>query len=159
MQAGNYGFDGYNVDFEPDTGVTKDDSIAYAAFLNKFADVLHAHGLSLMVSIASWTPLWNWPLLSSTNVDKLQVMSTYAGNPNTWKRYFDKAISEINLKKLGIGLETVNPDTNQPLSEDELQFRFTNIISGKVSEIDIWDSPLMDNWWPYLESYTKGTAK
>jgi len=70
-----------------------------------------------------------------------------------------KAISEINLKKLGIGLETVNPDTNQPLSSDELQFRFTNIVSGKVSEIDIWDSPLMDDWWPFLESYTKGTTK
>jgi len=152
-QAMKYGYTGYHVDFEPHENILPTDAIAYADFLNKFANVLHSHGLEVSVAIDKFSAVWNWTALAATNVDKLMVMSTYAGNPNTWLENFNQAIAQIPMNKLGIGLQTVNPNTNIPLSDQELQYRFTNIMARGILEVDIWDIPLGDNWWSFLEKY------
>jgi len=152
-QALQLGFDGYNIDFEPTVGIEKEDAVAYVQFLNKFADVLHANGIEVSVDVATWSVLWDWPALNLSNVDKIMVMSTYAGDPDTWKKYFDLALAEISPNKLGLGLQTVNPNTNQPLSRQELEYRFSNILPSTVVEIDIWDSPLENNWWEFLARF------
>src|SRR5689334_13408042 len=124
---------------------------------------MHSHSIVVSVDIATWTPLWDWPLLNTTNVDKLmyveiyllifRVMSTYAGASDTWKKYFDLSLSQISPEKLGVGLESVNPNNNQPLTKAELEFRFSNIMNAPVEEVDIWCSPLEDNWWEFLAKF------
>ena len=80
-------------------------------------------------------------------------MSTYAGSADVWLRMFHQAVTQIPSSKLGIGLEMVNPNNNQPLTDAELDLRFTHIIAAKIEQVDIWRSPLGENWWPFLEKY------
>jgi hypothetical protein len=48
-------------------------------------------------------------------------------------------VNEINLTKLGIGLETINEDNNDlPFSLPELQERFNLIHNYSIQQIDIW---------------------
>jgi hypothetical protein len=93
------GFDGWNVDFEPTVRGTTADAVAYAGFLTKFADAMHAAGLRLSVDISLWNPLWcaarawvvgarrdltcgrNMPLLANTSLDRVVTMQTYTGAP------------------------------------------------------------------------------
>jgi len=57
--------------------------------------------------------------------------------------------------QLGIGLETVNTVNNQPYTDGELQQRFVLIMGKNVQEVDIWDMPIPDNWWPFLDRFSK----
>lgn len=78
--AVTYGYTGYNIDFEPEDGGiillvcfsyvssgTNDDAIAYVAFLNTFADALHAQGITITVDVASWNVFWNFTLLAEVS--------------------------------------------------------------------------------------------
>jgi len=149
-QALHYGFTGYNVDFEPTVNGTAADAQDYVKFLNEFAKQLHAHKIVLTVCIASWNPIWNWPLLGTTEVDKLMVMSTYATTWSIWENAFNNAVADIPLNKLGIGLEC---DTKVPLTEKDLDERITKLLAAKVQEIDIWQSPIPEHWWPWIEKF------
>lgn len=82
-------------------------------------------------------------------------MATYTGNMDLWKKAIDKAVKEIPLHKLGIGLQTINPNTGKPLTDEELNFRFQWIHYYKIQEIDIWKSPLKENWIPFLKKYAE----
>lgn len=82
-------------------------------------------------------------------------MATYTGNMELWKKALEKAVNDIPLNKLGIGLQTINPNTGKPLTNEELRFRFDWIHHYKIQEIDIWKSPLADNWIPFLKNYTQ----
>eukprot|EP01124_Arcella_intermedia_P026444 TRINITY_DN4969_c0_g1_i1.p1 TRINITY_DN4969_c0_g1~~TRINITY_DN4969_c0_g1_i1.p1 ORF type:complete len:223 (+),score=54.09 TRINITY_DN4969_c0_g1_i1:283-951(+) len=146
-------FTGFNVDFEPDAGIIPSDADDYVKFLNEFADVLHQNNLELTVDIATWSTLWDWPKLSQTKVDKFMIMSTYTGNETAWLIDFNKAIKDFPVEKIGIGLQTVNPNTGQPLTDQELEFRFQHILGGGIQEIDIWRMPIYQNWWGYIQQF------
>ena len=80
ISAVDNGISGYNVDWEPTSpNISTADAVAYAGFLDDFANALHDVGLSLSVDVATWTPLWNYTLLAATTVDQIMVMSTYTG--------------------------------------------------------------------------------
>ena len=57
----------------------------YADFLTKFGDALHAHGKVLTVDVASWSHIWNYSAIAASSVDRMMVMSTYAGA--SWGRH------------------------------------------------------------------------
>jgi len=142
-------FTGYNVDWEPTSNATAEDAINYAKFLSTFAASLHAIGKNLSVDVATWSNVWNYTLLSASGVDKVMTMSTYTNDTTTWKKQFDYAISTIALDHLGIGLED-----DLELSLDDLEYRFQEIVSYSVKEVDIWKMPIPDFWWPSLYKYT-----
>jgi hypothetical protein len=84
-------------------------------------------------------------------------MSTYTGDWTVFQQDFALAhqtwSSIGKLDHLGIGLETVNPDNNQPFTESELTERFELITQNGIQEIDIWSTPIPENWWPHIEKF------
>jgi len=146
------GYTGYNLDMEPDTA-TPEDAVNYAIFLEEFATALHAVGKELTVDIADWTPFWNWTLLAKTSVDRFNLMSTYTGNFTIFTEKLEEAMIIFGPKQLGVGLESINPDTNEPYSNQELEERFNIIISGGALEIDIWDTPIPSNFFPFIDQF------
>jgi hypothetical protein len=137
----------------------------YAIFLTTFAKALHQVDKKLTVDVASWNPIWNWTLISNSSVDGIFLMDTYTGNAgampqsvsfgthsfagsfDTFAQRLDKALNQIDINKLGIGLESINPNTNQPFSDQELEERFQLLQEFGVQQIDIWDAPVPDNWY------------
>jgi hypothetical protein len=97
------GYEGYNLDFEPKVNVTKEDSILYANFIDLFSKKLHLVNKKLQVDVATWTPLWDFELISKTSVDTIITMSTYAGRFDTFTTALAKAIREIKKEKLNVG--------------------------------------------------------
>jgi len=149
-------FTGYNVDWEPNTEATQEDAINYANFLSQFATTLHKIHKKLNVDIASWNTVWDWNLLSQSKVDNLFLMNTYTGNFDEFKKSLEEAVEEIDILKLGIGLETINEDNhNQPFTDAELKQRFKLIEQYHIQEIDIWRSAIPNNWWPFIDSFLK----
>lgn len=154
QQALSLGYAGFNIDFEPENCVaTAQDAADYVDFLNHFADALHAAGKALTVDIASWSPLWDFSLLGKSRVDRLMLMDTYAGNNTVWRNALQKALASIPASQLGIGLITINPNTNLPFSDSDLQLRFNAIQKSGVQAIGIWDAPVPKNWFPYLKAF------
>ena len=148
-------FDGYNLDIEPLNG-THQDALAYNAFIDAFADKLHAEGKTLTVDVGTWTPFFNVSLLAESKVDKIILMGTYTGTFRLFVEFIDAALAVPGLAdsdRLVVGLETVNPNTNQPFGEPELKERFDYLSAKGISQIAIWDAPIPANWWPYLDQH------
>lgn len=149
------GFSGYNVDWEPASGVpTADDAKRYAHFLTEFAEALHAAGKELTVDFAGWSTIWDYESLNASKADRLLCMGTYTPNFDSFLRQFQKAVASISLDKLGIGLETVNEsENNRPLTDQEWEERFDMIIAKGIQEIDIWKTPIPDNMWKFIAKF------
>jgi len=156
QRAKQQNHDGFNIDFEPTDAGTEDDATAFANFLTQFADALHLHGKSLGVCVASWNTFWNFTALTQSTVDKVITMDTYAGDFNDFASALQFAYSHVGNQKLGVGLITSNPNNNQPFSVKELKERFVLIESYGVNEIDIWDTPIPDTFWPLLQNFRGG---
>ena len=151
-------YTGMNVDWEPQSGSTPtlNDSIGYANFLNYFATEMHKNGFQLSVDVASWSIIWNWTLISETNIDYVIPMSTYTSNINTWENALNQEISQINASKLVVGLSTLNlsDPNNAPLPYDSLKQRFDILSQYNVSKIGIWSMPLQNDWYSLLTNFT-----
>lgn len=65
----------------------------------------------------------------------------------------ERAVTEIGIEKLGIGLERINPDDDQPYSNAQLQERFELISNYRIEEIDIWDLPIPQNFWQFIDTF------
>jgi len=135
------GYHGINIDFEPENGdpPTADDAKHFAQFIDDLAIRLHAASpaLELTVDIASWSAFWDFKLLAATHVDRLLTMDTYCGNTTLFATRLEKAVNTIGVNKLGIGLETVNPNTGKPFTLEEMQARFALIKKYNIAEIDV----------------------
>jgi len=146
-------FTGVNIDWEPTAGATPADAAAYADFLTTFSQSLHAVDKLLTVDVAGWNPLWDFKLLSASGADKLFDMSTYAANFTYFERALKRSTQEIAADKLGVGLMTTTDDTT-PYTEPALKLRFDLIKKyGTVQEIDIWDMPIPDVFWPHIQDF------
>jgi hypothetical protein len=76
------------------------------------------------------------------------------GRFDLFEKALVQAVQEIDIQKLGIGLETVNDDNNnQPFTNQELQERFDLIKQNDIQEVDIWDMPIPQSFWPYLHDF------
>jgi len=53
---------------------TNDDAVAFVGFLDRFANALHDNGMELTVDAATWSPFWNFTLLSTSHVDRVILM-------------------------------------------------------------------------------------
>lgn len=143
-------YTGVNIDFEPTVDGTAQDAADYIVFLNKLADRLHQNSKRLTVDIANWNPVWDWSGLGKSKVDTVMLMSTYTGTDSTFRTMFERGVREIGVAKLGVGLES---DLKNPLTKDQLTFRFNLIQSANIQEIDIWRMGIPDIWWPFIEKF------
>jgi len=151
-------FTGWNIDWEPEDGVrgpnaTAQDGLDYAQFLDTFAKVLHAENIELTVDIASWSPLWDFEHLAATGVDRLCNMDTYTGNFNLFKSKLSRSVKQIGFPLLGVGLEVLNENRNRAFNTTELYERFELLYSVDAQEIDLWDMPMSDDMWNFVDTW------
>jgi len=154
-EADIYKYTGFNLDWEPTTEGTPADAINYAKFLSTFADSLHKTGRILTVDVAGWNSIWNYSLISNSRVDRMFTMDTYVTNFTVWERVFLDAHKFCNIRKLGIGLETVRSN-DEPYSVQELKERFDMVKKYKIQEIDIWRTDIPENWWHFIAAFVYG---
>eukprot|EP00818_Percolomonas_sp_WS_P002438 CAMPEP_0117450060 /NCGR_PEP_ID=MMETSP0759-20121206/8270_1 /TAXON_ID=63605 /ORGANISM="Percolomonas cosmopolitus, Strain WS" /LENGTH=265 /DNA_ID=CAMNT_0005242563 /DNA_START=94 /DNA_END=891 /DNA_ORIENTATION=- len=149
---------GVNVDFEPVSGITVQDSIDYAKFLNYFSNALAQKGYETQVDVASWNVLWNYTLLGQQeNVKSIVTMSTYAGPQESWTKAFAKATTEIPIQKLNVGLMSTNPTGGKYLTNEEIVWRFENMKQKGVQSVSVWrmTNEIPDQWWKSFEDFLR----
>jgi len=145
-------YTGYNVDFEPKTGIVANDAVLYAQFLTKFAERMHLVGKKLQVDVATWTILWNFPLLSASKVDEILTMSTYSGNYTLFSSSLMKAVREITLPKINIGHMITNTVNNSnPFTPQQIDERMALVARHKLQNIGMWRTHAFlstgSHWW------------
>jgi hypothetical protein len=148
---------GFNVDWEPpsasgDPSPTPQDALDYVAFLNVFADAMHANGLTVSVDVADWSAIWNLTALGLSRVDKVETMSTYTDDFAAFTAALQAAVAVIPAEKLVVGLETVHASDGKPYTDAELAERFDALAALNIVQIGLWKSPIPDNWWPFLDA-------
>jgi hypothetical protein len=82
--AKEYGYTGFNIDWEPAEGATSLDAKNYAKFLDTLSRSLHKEGIKVSVDFATWSPIWNVPALAETSVDYMLDMGTYTGSDTSF---------------------------------------------------------------------------
>mmetsp|Transcript_15534 Transcript_15534/g.23301 ORF Transcript_15534/g.23301 Transcript_15534/m.23301 type:complete len:285 (+) Transcript_15534:37-891(+) len=145
--------DGFNIDFEPSTGATQADGIAYAQWLNQFSLDIQQAGGRVSADVASWSPIWNLTDIGSSSINTVLTMSTYTGTFSSFERALNQAQTDIPAQKLAIGLQTTNTQTNAPYTDQELSQRFDLLIKNNVQALGIWLAPIPKNWIPYLKDF------
>jgi len=148
------GFMGYNIDFEPEDGVTDFDAELYAAFLTTFSDALHAANLTVSVDVATWGPLWDYHLLANTSVDVFITMETYQTANLTF--YTDRVINMVQhfgLARTGIGLQ---PDHHH-YNKSHIATVFDVLTQNNIQQIDIWHDSVpfkqLSVWLSYTQQF------
>lgn len=145
---------GFNTDWEPTNSneTTPQDALDYAAFLNTFADAMHAEGLGVSVDVAGWSPIWNFTAIAATSVDFIATMSTYTDDDQAFFKSLDYAVATIPKEKLVVGLETVKASNNQPYDDAELAVRFNAIKAKGIRRVGLWRAGIPSNWWSFLQA-------
>jgi len=146
--AVKHNYAGYNIDFEPDDQGNATDAAQFAVFLDLFAKALHAKGKTLSVDVAGWNAIWDFQLIAAVSVDKVITMDTYVKDDAEFLTELNRAVQDIGIAKLGVGLEC---DVN--LTDSQVAYRFQAIQSVGALEIDIWQSPIASNFWSYLKEF------
>lgn len=144
---------GFNIDWEPTSStVLPEDPANYAAFLDYFALKMKAFGIGTSVDVASWSPIWNFTAIGATAVDYVMTMDTYgnSGNFTAWQASVNKAMTEIPVSKLVIGLETVTADGGN-YTDAMLQERFAVLQEQGLRQVAFWRAPIPDNWWAFIQ--------
>eukprot|EP01112_Ceratiomyxa_fruticulosa_P008014 TRINITY_DN2079_c0_g1_i1.p1 TRINITY_DN2079_c0_g1~~TRINITY_DN2079_c0_g1_i1.p1 ORF type:complete len:184 (-),score=37.07 TRINITY_DN2079_c0_g1_i1:28-579(-) len=154
VEVKKFRYTGINIDFEPDGDETNpEDGVQFAQFLDTFAKALHLVRATLSVDIASWdTKFWNFTAIAETSVDTLCLMDTYTSNYTDFKFYLDKALTDIPIERLGVGLITTTPD-NRFIPASIMDSFFHLLMELQICEIDIWDTPIPDDWWTLLNEF------
>ena len=127
-------YTGYNLDWEPTASnttapVTQFDATKYAQFIDRFSDALHKHNMRLTVDVATWVTqpdgngpsVWDYTAIASTDVDKAISMGTYTSNDVSFDNQLSLLINAFGTSRGGIGLQTVNASTSEPISAEEVQ--------------------------------------
>lgn len=165
QQAIMYGYTGFNIDWEPQTGPqpTEQDAISYANFLNKMSMEMHSINKKLSVDVGSWNLLWNLTLLSQTNLDFIITMNTYTNHYKTWLNALNDDINGIGANwnnKLVVGLSTTNLSSkdDHPFTLNQLQMRFDVLNEKGINKIGIWDMPLQSDWHSLLTQFVNNNT-
>lgn len=151
-------YSGYNLDFEPTDNISSADASAYANFINTFSVRLHENNFKLSVDIAKWTvngiSIWDYDSIATTNVDTAISMGTYTSNNTAFSIQLNYTLDSFGLTRTGIGLETVNASNeSEPLSIENIKYRFDLINLYKIENIAIWKMPIPINWIPFLINF------
>ncbi len=121
---------------------------------------MHGIGKQLTVDVGRWSQVFNYPALAATALDRILIMDTYCSNFTTFQERLVSAVRDVGLAKLGVGLSTLNLNTNQPFSAAEIAERFELVSAVGVSQIDLWLMPIPDannnmgtSWIPFLSKF------
>lgn len=153
--AVKFNYTGYDIDWEPTERGTPEDAESYAHFLTKWADALHRVGKKLAVDVASWNSFWDFSLLAKTSVDIFHTMDTYAAEDSAFDFGFNKAVQAFGVDRTGIGL---CPSCFRATTA-QLQHRFDMIHARGIKEIDLWDTPVPDDWWePFVSNFVNASS-
>ena len=79
------------------------------------------------------------------------LQSTYTSNTASFEQQLQFAVDNIKAQKLGVGL--CDTCSKTPLSQDQLQTRFTATRAARVPEVDLWDWPIPDSWWQFVGEF------
>lgn len=163
--AAHYGFDGYQIDYEPQwpRDPAPDAAQRFADFLKAFSTAMTAKGMRLTVAVATWSNvLVRADLLSASGVSELQDMETYGGaTPALVAQLYDGVKKGTgNLDAAGIGL---GPYVTNYWTPANLNSTLAYIQQQGGSRVDIFRL-LMDgtnnwpaDWWfPPLEAFASG---
>jgi hypothetical protein len=167
-EAEENNFVGFNLDWEPvlsnvTAPITEKDATSYASFVSLFSDRLHEHGLKLAVDVATWVTspgvpsVWNYTALAESSVDKGISMGTYTSNDASFESQLAQLVAAFGTARSGVGLMTVNASSEQPLGVQEVAYRFDLMAQYGIQELDIWNMPIPDNWWGFIEAFAFGT--
>ena len=80
-------------------------------------------------------------------------MSTYTGDFDVFEQNLQTAINQIGMKKLVVGLETIDTTTNLPYTTPNIAKRFEVLLRNKVDKIAFWRSPIYQNFIPFIEQF------
>eukprot|EP01116_Phalansterium_solitarium_P024147 TRINITY_DN8757_c0_g1_i1.p1 TRINITY_DN8757_c0_g1~~TRINITY_DN8757_c0_g1_i1.p1 ORF type:complete len:278 (+),score=106.48 TRINITY_DN8757_c0_g1_i1:657-1490(+) len=143
---------GYHIDFEPDSGADAADAVAYAAFLDTFAGVLHEHGLVLGADVATWSPFWNFTLLAGTSTDKIYTMETYTTNMQRFEAQVQFTVQALGVQQAGIAIDS---DIGSGFNTSMLDFMLQVLEENNVTSIGLWhdSNRIGDQWWPFFASF------
>ena len=157
QEAKQHGYTGYSLDWEPTAGIVPGDGIAYAHFINAFANSLNTVGVKLSVDVATWSPVWNYSAIADTNAESIVSMGTYTSNDISFTHQLDLLVGAFG-QRASMGLETVNASTGQPIPLAEVQWRLQQAKMRGVTNIALWRSPIPDSWFPLLRKFVIGTG-
>lgn len=133
--AAETGLDGFNLDAEFPNDANHTDGAQFIAFLNNFADALHATNRTLSVDVHGdgSTPfdfhVWG-PEYARSQVDRIITMATYTDAKRNFDKYFAEAAATVGMEKLQPGMEP-NAVLSNPLD-------IGYIRSKNVSSIAVW---------------------
>jgi hypothetical protein len=81
------------------------------------------------------------------------VMSTYTSDLGRFQTALQSAVTTIGVEKLGVGLSTLNLSSNASLPYNEMAARFELLEQVGAQEIDIWQMPVPEWWWPLIAKW------
>lgn len=149
-----YNYSGFNIDWEPTAKATSRDAADYAQFLSLFQKKLNERGFSVSVTFASWNNIWNWTELADAKLS-VAMMSTYTGNWTLWQKALKRALSTFSITNLIVGLQSIDPNTGGPLTQQQLTERFDSLRVHNIENIAIWRAPIPEPWLPFIQSFVE----
>ena len=134
-QAVRTGIDGYNLDAEFAGDQNATDGARFVAFLNLFADALHAVNRTLSVDVHGDGSrpfdfhVWG-SAYKASRVDRIVTMATYTDAKRNFDKYFAEAVYQVGPAKIQPGMEP-NAVLANPLDTGYIR-------SKNVSSIAVW---------------------
>lgn len=132
--AVTYGYQGYNIDWEPSSDTTVAGGYEMAHFLDQFANASHAKGLIITQDFARWDPnFWNLAAYAQTTVDTEMDMN-YACPGST---FTDDLTSDVATFKLSMLGEALDPEEN-PCTDAQMVSELSQVQAAGVANIEWW---------------------
>ncbi len=150
--AVNSNLDGYNVDFEPSSGIQYL-APQYGTFLTNFANAMHSKDKTLSVDVAAFDggALWNLTIEAKSTVDLILTMTTYSSSYSQFQQGLQTMLSNVPVAKIAIGFLTMSDDST-------LAQRMSDVEATNIHCVMVWPSGssfLSDIWWGNLTSYQR----
>ena len=129
------GYAGYNMDIE--LSAPKEFGVAWAVFLNEFADGLHKAGLTLTNTIAGYCPPWfdgaTCDQYVASRVDNVITMNTYQKGAAKFTKYVDFSVEKFGVPKFTIGMSNSQDPDN--LHDHSV---FDHAVQKGVKNLALW---------------------
>ncbi|KAL0227039.1 hypothetical protein P9112_014363 [Eukaryota sp. TZLM1-RC] len=151
-------YSGIQIDIEP-SWTEPNEIHGYIKFVNLLSREMHKRGKTVTLAVASWVKAFNdFETLCTCDADAIITMDTYTSGKTTddhtnWDRAFFKMINACPKEKAGIGIMTTNPNTNKPLSDEEVAHRFEMLKKYDVQHVGLWKGPIPENMYHHVIDY------
>lgn len=160
---------GINFDWEPNDAsgsAGTNDAIAYANFLLLARQIMTSisatRPIVVSADVAEWTAiLSNWTAvsaamsaaISNAPLGAVIPMSTYTYDNDLFISRLQKAVKEIDVNVLRVGLMTWTDNNPPVMNRTEIEFRFGALAYANICRIAIWVVPIPDIWWKPLSDF------